>query len=156
MVLAHLLGMGASQLAKLGQRHPLLREEDVVLFGFDDLTGWIDPVETEWLERSAITRYSKAQVQADPVVTAQGAMDYLQRRGDSVLVHFDIDATNTPAVDVAHPDGLDISTAFTALNCFAASSSVAGIVVTELNAELDPDGAHASTLVRGLVDALAR
>ena len=45
MVVAHILGRGARQLAEIGPRSPLLSEEDIVLFGYDVESGWIDPPE---------------------------------------------------------------------------------------------------------------
>ena len=44
--------------------------------------------------------------------------------------------------------------AFAALGVFVASPACAALVVTELNIERDPGGAHAERLVRGLVEAL--
>lgn len=58
MVLSHALGRGVPELAGVGPREPLLSEEDVVLFGYDEESGWIDPPELELLERSHIARYS--------------------------------------------------------------------------------------------------
>lgn len=53
MVLAHVLGLGAPQLA----RRPLLREEDVALFGYNVEAGWIDPPELARLERSSMLKF---------------------------------------------------------------------------------------------------
>ena len=72
-----------------------------------------------------------------------------------MLIHFDIDVMDFPAVDVPHPGGMEAGSAFAALEVFAASPKCAAVVVTEFNAELDPDGSHAERLVAGLAGALA-
>ena len=59
-----------------------------------------------------------------------------------------------PAVDVPHPHGLDAASAFAALRVFAGAPRCAAVVVTELNAELDPDRSHAARLVDDLVEVL--
>ena len=154
MVIAHVLGRGVRQLAGIGPRGPLLREEDVVLFGYDTESGWVDPPELELLERSRMSKYSLARVRNDPDAAARDALLHLESRSDAILVHFDIDVMNIPAVDVPHPGGLDPESAFAALRVFLNTPACAGLVVTELNAEQDPDGEHADRLVGGLVEAL--
>lgn len=151
MVMAHILGQGAPQLARIGIRHPLLSEENIALFGYDAGSGWIDPPELETLERSRMAKYALAQVRADAVAEASEAMLQLEQRSDAVLVHFDVDVMDFPAVDVPHPRGLDPESAFSALEVFAAAPTCAAVVVTEFNAELDSDGSHAAGLVEGLV-----
>lgn len=155
MVLAHLLGRGAPELTGLGPRRPMLAEEDVVLFGYDVTTGWIDPPEIEALERSHMTRFPLDRVRADARGAAMEALALLEGRVDALVVHFDLDVTNLPAVDVPHPNGLDPATAFAALGVLAGAPSCVAVVVTELQPELDPGGLHALRLVEGLAEALA-
>jgi arginase len=154
MVLAHILGRGLPELAEIGPRCPLLSEEDIVPFGYDTASGWIDPPELEILERSRMLSYPLARVRADPAAAARDALRRLERRSDAILVHFDVDVMDFPAVDVPHPRGLDAESAFTALEIFVGSPSCAGVVVTELNPVEDPDRAHTARLVDGLVEAL--
>lgn len=154
MVVAHFLGRGAPELAGIGTRCPLLSEEDIVLFGYDLESGWIDPPEVEVLERSRLSRVAMPRIREDPVAAAREALRYLERRSDAILIHFDVDVMNLPAADVPHPHGLDAESTFAALRVFAEAPSCAGVVVTELNAEQDPDGSQAACLVEGLVEAL--
>ena len=56
MVVAHLLGRGVPELAGLGPRNPLLSEEDLVLFGYDEESGSFDPPELDVLEHSRICK----------------------------------------------------------------------------------------------------
>ena len=154
MVMAHVLGRGAPQLAEIGPRRPLLSEEDIALFGYDAESGWFDPPELETLERSRMSKYALALVRADAAAAARDALLYLESRSDAILVHFDVDVMDIPAVDVPHPDGLDLQSTFAALRVFVTAPTCAGVVVTELNAKQDPDGFHAERLVHGLVEAL--
>ncbi|HXV62798.1 MAG TPA: arginase family protein, partial [Vicinamibacteria bacterium] len=153
MVVSHLLGRGAAELAGIGPRSPLLTEEDIVLFGYDVESGWIDPPELETLERCRMSKYPAALVRADAAAAAEEALRHVESRSDAILVHFDVDVSDTPAADVPHPKGLDADSAFAALNVFAAAPKCGGVVVTELNVEQDPDGRQADRMVCGLVEA---
>lgn len=155
MVLAHALGGGARELCALGPRLPMLSEPDVVLFGYDVESGWIDPYEIGVLNQSRMWKYPLAQVRGNPAKAAQEALRGIEGITDAVMIHFDIDVMDFPAVDVPHPGGMDAASAFSALEVFAASRKCAAVVVTEFNAELDPNGSHAERLVAGLAGALA-
>jgi arginase len=155
MVLAHALGRGVPELAGMGPRHPLLSEEDIVLFGYDPGSGWIDPPELEALERSRMCKYPLTRVRANAAAAATDALHHLENRSDAILIHFDVDVMDFPAVDVPHPQGLDFESAFAALSVFVGAPKCGAVVVTELNAELDPDGSHTARLVRGLGEALS-
>jgi arginase len=155
MVLAHAFGGGARELSAIGPRLPMVSDGDVVLFGYDVESGWIDPYEIEVLNRSEVSKYPLALVRENPALAAREALRGIEGRTDAVLIHFDVDVTNLPAVDVPHPGGLEAAAAFAALRVFASAQSCAAVVVTEFNAELDPDGSHAKYLVAGLSGALA-
>lgn len=154
MVMAHVLGRGEPQLAGIGPRRPLLSEEDIVLFGYNVEAGWIDPPELETLERSRMSKYPLSRVRADAAAAATDALLRLERRSDAILVHFDVDVMDFPAADLPHPYALDAESTFAALKVFVAAPTCAGVVVTEFNAERDPDGSHVEHLVHGLVEAL--
>ena len=156
MVMAHILGRGVPELAGLGPRVPLLKEEDVVVFGYDPDSGWIDPPELEALERSRLVRYPSARVRVDPAAAARDALRDLESRSEAILVHFDIDVTNLSAAEVVHSRGFDVESAFAALKVFAAAPTLTGVVVTEFNTEQDTDGTQCASVVEGLVEALAR
>ncbi len=154
MVVAHLLGRGVPELAGLGPRTPLLSEEDVVLFGYDQESGSFDPPELEVLERSRIAKYPLARVRPDPAAAARDALRSLQKGPDAFVLHFDVDVTHISAADVHHPGGLHLGPAFAALEVFLASPACAAVVVTEFNAEKDKDGTDAARVVNGLVESL--
>jgi arginase len=152
MVVAHLLGRGVPELAGLGPRTPLLAEEDVVLFGYDEESGSFDPPELEVLERSRISKYPLSRVRPDPAAAAREALS-LPCLSDAFLLHFDVDVTNLSAADVHHPRGLDFESALAALKVFLASPACAAVVVAEFNAEKDEDGSDAARVVGGLVES---
>ncbi|MET0621150.1 MAG: arginase family protein [Thermoanaerobaculia bacterium] len=152
MVVAHLLGHGVPELAGLGPRTPLLSEEDIVLFGYDEESGSFDPPELEVLEHSRIAKYPLARVRPDPAAAARDAQAYLENGRAAFLLHFDVDVTSLSAADVHHPRGLDLGPALAALKVFLASPACAAIVVTEFNAEKDKDGSDAARVVDGLVE----
>jgi len=156
MVLAHALGHGAPELTEIGPRRPLLAEGNVLLFGFDVDSGWIDPPEIERLEHSTMLRFPLSEVRPDPARLARRALDRIEERSQAIVVHFDIDVTNSPAGDVEHPRGLDPAAAFEALEVFVASPSCVAITLTEFNAERDPDQSIATELANGLAAALGR
>lgn len=156
MVLAHVLGRGVPELVEIGPRRPLLSDEDVVVFGFDEESESIDPPELTALKSSPISRYPLSRVRADPTAAATSALLHLENRCSAMVVHFDVDVTDLPAVDVPHPRGLGLDSAFDALRIFLAAPNCTSLVVTELNAELDPDQSHVRRLVRGLGLAFGR
>jgi arginase len=155
MVLAHVLGRGVPELAGIGPRRPLLGEEEVVVFGFDAESASIDPPELAALESSRMAQYPLSRIRADATGAAERALRNLEDRCKAMVVHFDVDVTDLPAVDVPHPQGLDPDTAFDALSTFLAAPICTALVVTEFNAELDPDHSHVARLVRGLARAFA-
>jgi arginase len=153
MVLAHLLGRGEPRLAGIGPRRPMLSDEDVVLFGYNVDSGWVDPPELEALERSRLTRFPLSRLQRGAAAAAREAVHVLEARSDAIVVHFDVDVMEFAAADVPHPGGLDPESALAALKVFVASPACAAVVVTEFNAERDPDGAHAGRLAGLLAEA---
>jgi arginase len=155
MVLAHLLGRGVPELAAAGPRRPMLSESDVVLFGYDLESGAVDPYEIEVLGESEMASYSLPAVRADPVGSSRAAVLEFGGDFDGFVVHFDVDVTNLRCVDVPHPGGLEVESAFQALEVLVQAPKCAAVVVTEFNAELDPDGSEAERLVEGLVGAFS-
>ena len=158
MVTAHLLGSGAQELAGIGPVYPLLRESNLVYFGYNVDAGGIDLPEMATLSRSAALQFPLEVVRQDPRAAARAALNLLEQRVDRILVHFDIDVTDNLAVDVAHTGGLSVDDTIEVLKIFAASPKCIGLVVTEFNPALDGDGSlarqHAALIATGLGQAL--
>lgn len=155
MVMAHIIGEGADALARVGPRYPLMAEEKIVMFGYNGEAGGIDAVETQVLTQCKMMTYPAAQMRGKAIESAQEALTQLEGRADSILVHFDVDVIDFddfPAADLAHHQGLSFDEALAALGVFVTSGKLAGLVITEFNAERDADG----TLARRFVDAVAK
>jgi arginase len=156
MGMTHMLGGGSPRLAKLGARFPLLRPEQVVLFGFDpaelDTSQW-----TELASRHLYAAPAPA-VRADPGGEARRALAYLDRRCGPYLVHFDVDVLHTGAFPLAnfpHFAGLGLDEASACLDAFAGGEKFGGLVITEVNPDHDPSGQLLGALVKTVAGALA-
>ena len=156
MGMTHLLGGGSSRLAGLGSRCPLLRPEQVVMFGFDpaelDTRQW-----TELVSRHLYADPAPA-VRANPAGRARAARAYLERRADSYLVHLDVDVLHTglfPLANFPHFAGLTLEEVSAGLGEFTSGAKFGGLVITEVNPDHDPDGQLIRTLAQALTGALA-
>jgi arginase len=156
MGMTHLLGGGSPALSGLGARRPLLRTDQVVLFGFS-------PAELDtgqWTELASRHLYAAPApaVRADPAGQARAALAYLTRRTSSYLVHFDVDVLHTglfPLANFPHFAGLTLDEAGVCLSEFTAHEKFGGLVITEVNPDHDPDGQLIGTLARVVTGALA-
>jgi len=156
MGMTHLLGGGSPRLAGLGSRYPLLRPEQVVLFGFSpaelDTGEW-----TELVSRHLYAAPAPA-VRADPAGQARAARAYLSRRVSTYLVHLDVDVLHTglfPVANFPHFAGLTLAEVSAGLSEFTSGAKFGGLVITEVNPDHDPDGQLIGTLARMVTDALA-
>ncbi len=156
MGMTHMLGGGSPRLARLGTRCPLLRPDQVVLFGFD-------PAEldtAQWTELAGRHLYAEPApfVRSDPAGRARAARDYLERRVSRYLVHFDVDVLHTglfPVANFPHFAGLTLAEVGAGLREFAAGPRFGGLVITEVNPDHDPEGALIGRLARVVTEALA-
>jgi arginase len=156
MVLAHLLGQGAGALRRIGSRFPLVREEEVALFGYNPDAGYIDPGEESKLLASSIRRYPVSSLRGRAAAAAREALASFPAATERVLVHFDVDVVDGDefgAADLPHRGGLSLRHALEALRVFVQTERFAGLVVTEFNVAHDPQGELARRLVAGLADA---
>jgi len=159
MVLAHVIGNGCEELSRLGNRYPILREEKIVLFGLNPASGYIDPPEIDFLKRSSIAQFSTEKIRELGVETAaRNALKTLESKTDKIFVHFDvdvIDASEMPAADVPHLNGLTLHEVARALKLFAQSDRFLGMEVTEFNADKDREGEFAEKLAELIAFAVA-
>jgi len=165
MVMSHIIGRGADQLARIGSRYPLMDERNIVLFGYNSESGWIDPAELEQLRNSSMGRYSLTEVRGRVVEAATVALCRLEANGkleakvENILVHFDVDVIDSndfPAADVLHEHGLSFDDAMAALSVFVGSPKFAGLVITEFNSDRDLDGSLARRLVKAISEIMGR
>jgi arginase len=155
MGMGHMLGTGVAELTHVGPRYPLLRPEQVVLFGFDP--GELDEAEWKAVANQQLANFPAPQVRGNPVGQATEALRNLERDTDAVLLHFDVDVIDDadfPLADCPHHAGLTLDQAMSCLTVFAASPKLAGIVITEVNPDRDADGRLLNRFVTSVVEAL--
>jgi arginase len=140
MGVTHLLGGGMPALSHLGPRYPLLRPHQLELVGFDP--GELDVGQWSTLASRALHAHPAPLVRADPAAAAAAAISRLEAAVDAVLVHFDVDVLDTglfPLANFPHFAGLTLEQTSICLTRFCASTKLAGLVITEVNPDHDPD-----------------
>lgn len=158
MVIAHIVGKGVKELSHLAKRYPILREENIAIFGLNLASGYVDPPEVKFLESSSILQFPTETIRRVGVETAaRQALDLLKSKVDKIFVHFDvdvIDGEDMPAADVAHSGGLTFDEALKALKIFVRCNSFIGMEITEFNVNKDRDNQLATKLADFIVSAL--
>ncbi len=157
MDLAFATGHGPPLLTDLEGRAPLVRAEDVVLFGFRDgeeqraygsqqLPPELLAFDLETIRRLGVQRAARA------------AVDHLVREElDGFFIHLDVDSLSDelmPAVDYRLRDGLSWNELRVMLDFALSSGCAAGLEIAIYNPALDPDGSAGRELVRVLADVL--
>lgn len=140
MGMTHLLGDGVPALSRLGPRHPLLHADQVALVGFDP--GELDTAQWTTLTDRALHAAPAPTVRADPAAVAERAVRRVEASTDTLLVHFDVDVLDTGAFPLAnfpHFAGLSLTDTAACLAQFCAGTTFAGLVITEVNPDHDPD-----------------
>lgn len=156
MGMAHMIGEGAEELSHIGSRFPLMREDHIVLFGFDP--GEVEQWQWEALEQRQMLRFPVTSFNGRPTEVARSALSQLEQRAEMVLVHFDVDSIDSadfPLGDFPHHnEGQSLSEALECLRIFCSSPKCGGLVLTEVNPDHDVDGSMMPTFTRLLVKAL--
>ncbi len=159
MDLAFATGHGPQLLTDLEGRRPLVRDEDVVAFGFRDAQEQREygsqplPPAVLALDLSEVRRLGIERA-------AQRAVDHLTaaaRPTRGFFIHLDADVVSDalmPAVDYRMPDGLSWDELRTVLRIALASGRAVGIEITIYNPALDTDGSSGRGLARTLIEAL--
>jgi arginase len=158
MELALVTGRGPELVTDLEGRHPLLRDEDVVVVGFRDA----DHAAAEGSQPLAPTIHAidlPSVRQRGAGRAAGDALAHLDRKDGPAgfWVHLDVDVLDDaimPAVDYHLPDGLTWQELTAVLRTAVASEQATGLDITIFNPALDPDGRVARTLVDALVAGL--
>ncbi|PZA23332.1 arginase family protein [Modestobacter versicolor] len=151
----HLLGGGAPALAGLGPRVPLLPDDHLELFGFDP--GELDTDQWTQLVAHRLSATPAPVVRTDPAGHAAAALRRLEAAADAVLVHLDVDVLDTndfPLANFPHSAGLALDEVAAALAVFCSSDALAGLVLTEVNPDHDPDGVLLPRIVEVVAAAL--
>ncbi|MGX1885969.1 arginase family protein [Streptomyces sp. NPDC055287] len=153
MELALATGRGPSALADLEGRGPLVRDEDVVAFGFRDCAesaaAGMQP-----LPPGLLAIGLDGVRAAGAAAAARRAVDRLTAGGSAgYWVHLDVDVLDDaamPAVDYRLPGGLSWEELETVLRTALADERARGFDITIFNPRLDPDGTIAVRLTECL------
>jgi arginase len=160
MELALVTGRGPAALADLEGRRPLVREEDVVVFGFRDAESAAEYGSPD-VRETAMHAFDLAQVrQLGPAEAARQGLAALEAKGvEGFWIHLDADVLNDevmPAVDYRMPDGLWPEELSEALAVVLASPLAVGMEVTIYNPTFDDaEGSAARALARAVTAAFA-
>lgn len=158
MELALVSGRGPTVLADIDGFGPLVRDEDIVAFGFRD-------------EEQA-AREGSRDIRDTPIRAC--SLDEVRSRGTALAVshalarlvrddlagfwiHLDADVLDDavmPAVDYRMPGGLSLSELSGTLGTAVGSGRAVGLTVTIFNPDLDPDGRIARRFARSLAAGL--
>jgi arginase len=154
MDLALATGRGPRVLANLDGRGPLVRDEDVVVFGRRDAEE-AEEAGSQRIEDTAVDVIDLATVRDRGVERAVGdALERVLRPDlDGFWIHLDCDVLDDavmPAVDYRLPGGLRWDELERVLAAAIATGRAAGLELTIFNPALDPDGVIIRTLVARL------
>ena len=155
---AHLLGLADNALARLGPRYPMLTDQRLVQFGYDETDP--DSNRADWArERPGLVRFSGPEVRADPAGCAARALAAITAAADGQVVHFDVDTIDTrdlPLANFPHYGlGIPLATAGQVLPGFYAAPGLRAAVFTEVNPSYEPSGRSLSRYVDTMAGALA-
>jgi arginase len=158
MDLALATGRGPDIVANLEGRRPLVRDEDVVVFGRRDGAD-ADAHGSRRIEETDVRLLDLAAVRAAGAKAAAArAVGHLTApERDGFWIHLDADVLDDdimPAVDYRMPGGLSWDELATVLRAGMRSGKAVGIDVTIFNPKLDTDASIASALVATLVHGL--
>jgi arginase len=153
MGVAHMLGVDGTvpELARLASRTPMLRPEQVLFFGNDN----VEPFERQLIEEVGITEVRLAEVAADPARAGRSVATGWARQFDRLLIHLDVDVLDfldfPLAENTRRERGLSFAQLLAALGPLLSAPNWATLTITELN----PDHADDSIL-RTFAGGLAR
>jgi arginase len=159
MDLAIVSGRGPAVLADIEGLRPLVRDGDIVAFGYRDADQQRE-YGSQDIRDTGIHALPLEQVRKlTAAVAAERAVGILQRSNVAGLwVHLDADVLDDrvmPAVDYRMPGGLSWDELTATLRAAMATGRVVGLNVGIFNPTLDESGAIARRLVTCLVDGLS-
>jgi arginase len=160
MELGLVTGRGPAELADLDGLRPLVRDEDVVVFGFRDAETAADYGSPD-VRQTAMQVFDLAEVRRlGAAPAARAALALLEASGvEGFWIHLDADVMNDdvmPAVDYRLPDGLWPGELTEALAVVLASPLAVGMEVTIYNPTFDDaERSAARALARSVTAAFA-
>jgi arginase len=154
MDLSFATGRGPAIVANLEGLSPLVRDEDVVVFGRRD-SAEAEQHGSQRIEDTRITVYELGAIRTEGIErAARSAVKSLSSSDtDGFWIHLDADVLNDaimPAVDYRMPGGLHWTEFEAILRTAIASGRAVGFHVGIFNPKLDADGSIAKRLVKAI------
>lgn len=158
MDLALVTGHGPESLTRVEARYPLVRPDDVLIFGYRDDDGWYEAAMLE-AARVSMRAVSLDEARSEEIPRALGRrLDDLLAGGiEGIFVHVDADVLHESlmfAVDHPESGGMLPDELIAALRVVIGSGRCVGLQVTNYDPELDRQHLSATRLVDALVRAL--
>jgi arginase len=157
MVVSHLLDLPDTipALTAAGARRPLLRADQVLYFGADN----IEPFEREVIGSRRIEMIPLSEVAADPRAAAQKAVSW-SRGFEKLLVHVDLDVLDYLDMPLAENNrrnwGLKFEQLMQAMHVIVQAPNWATLTICELNPDHgESDGSTLRTFVESLTRVLS-
>jgi arginase len=160
MDLAIVSGRGPAVLTDIDGLKPLVRETDIVAFGYRDAEQQRE-YGSQDIRETAIHAFPLDDVRTlTAPVAAELAAETLRRSGvGGIWIHLDADVLDDgimPAVDYRLPGGLSWEELSATLRALMATGRAIGLNVGIFNPDLDEEGAMARRFTACLVDGLVR
>ncbi len=155
MDLALATGHGNDILSNIGGEKPLVREEDVVVFGFRDLEEALK-LKMPPLSETKMTTFNLHQISERGIekTIGEGLASLRKNDLDGFWIHVDADVLNDeimPAVDSRQPDGLSYEEFSQTLDLLLKTDAVAGMHVGIFDPEMDAGGNIAAEFTEAIV-----
>jgi arginase len=155
---AHLLGLADNDLARLGPRWPMLPDDRLVQFGYDETDPESNRADVH-RAHPGLVRFTGPQVRADPLGCAARALAALTAAAGGIVVHFDVDAVDSrdlPLANYPHYGlGVPLSVVAGVLPLFYRVPRLRAAVFTEVNPSYEPSGAALARYVDVVAGSLA-
>ena len=149
MELAILTGRGPERITRLAGKYPLIKDEEVVVYG---IRAW------DGIEASNIEVYDRRRMVENGInySVKEGLMKFSQKELP-IWLHFDVDALDPKFMPVMfpEPEGLTFEEAQEFLGLVWASSRVIGMSIACYHPKLDADGNAGARLVTLVSEVLS-
>ena len=160
MDLAIVSGHGPEILSDLDHLEPLVKEQDIVVFGYRDSAqsaqyGCQDIKKTTMVNAVELVDVEKLGLQN---AFSLGIQTLLKNELSGFWIHLDADVLDDsimPAVDYRLPDGITFPELSNLLKLLLLSKKAVGISVTIFNPTLDKDGSITRNFVSSIVEGLS-
>jgi arginase len=157
MGVAHLLGIPGTvpSLAGVGQRVPMLRPEQLLLFANGSSTDF----ERRTIDELGIEEVQSAGVKADAEGAARSVVQGWASGLERLLVHVDADVLDFLDFPIAEETrryrGLRFEQLLAALRVLVAAPNWVALTICEVNPDHDPDGSSMRTFSEAVADVLS-